>query len=291
MDRLIDRPRYLSRIRPFVGIPVIKILTGVRRSGKSTLLQMLSAEISQSHPDAVVVHLNLESEAGLSIRTPQNLLDALRHCGADSHSRSYIFLDEVQRLESWEDAINAIRVDWDCDLYLTGSNSTMLSSELATNLAGRYTEFSIRPLAFAEFAELYPNEADRHALFEDYVSVGGFPLLKYFNRSLAPSLQYLQSVVDTVVVRDVIEHRNIRDVDLFQRILRYCVGNIGRTFSAHSIVRYLKSEGRTVSVDTVLSYLDYCTQAFLIERVPRFDITGKTVLRADEKYYAVDHQY
>ena len=118
MDRLIDRPRYLSRIRPFVGIPVIKILTGVRRSGKSTLLQMLSAEISQSHPDAVVVHLNLESEAGLSIRTPQNLLDALRHCGADSHSRSYIFLDEVQRLESWEDAINAIRVDWDCDLLI-----------------------------------------------------------------------------------------------------------------------------------------------------------------------------
>ena len=172
-------------------------------------------------------------------------------------------------------------MDWNCDLYLTGSNSTMLAGELATNLAGRYVEFPVLPLVFREFIDLHAGTArTSRELFDDYLVLGGFPVLKYFGLERSPSIQYLQSVLDTVIVRDV---------DLFRRLIRYCIGNIGRTFSARSVVRHLKSEGRAVSVDTVLNHLDFCIGAHLIARVPRRDVAGTSILRSDEKYYAVDH--
>ena len=287
MEDYIDRPRYIDRIRPFVDVPVIKILTGVRRCGKSTLLDMIAERISERFPRAPVVRLNLESEAGLALRDPAALLEHLRARLPDRSQRAYVFLDEVQRVPGWEDAVNALRVDWNCDLYLTGSNSTMLAGELATNLAGRYVEFPVLPLAFREFIELHAGTARApRELFDDYLVLGGFPALKYFGLERSPSIQYLQSVLDTVIVRDVIEHHQVRDVDLFRRLIRYCIGNIGRTFSARSVVRYLKSEGRAVSVDTVLNYLDFCIGAHIIARVPRRDVAGKSILRSDEKYYA-----
>lgn len=290
MEDYIDRPRYIDRIRPFVDVPVIKILTGVRRCGKSTLLDMIAERISERFPRAPVVRLNLESEAGLALRDPAALLEHLRARLPDRSQRAYVLLDEVQRVPGWEDAVNALRVDWNCDLYLTGSNSTMLAGELATNLAGRYVEFPVLPLAFREFIELHAGTARApRELFDDYLVLGGFPALKYFGLERSPSIQYLQSVLDTVIVRDVIEHHQVRDVDLFRRLIRYCIGNIGRTFSARSVVRHLKSEGRAVSVDTVLNYLDFCIGAHLIARVPRRDVAGKSILRSDEKYYAVDH--
>ena len=290
MEDYIDRPRYIDRIRPFVDVPVIKILTGVRRCGKSTLLDMITERISERFPRAPVVRLNLESEAGLALRDPAALLEHLRARLPDRSQRAYVFLDEVQRVPGWEDAVNALRVDWNCDLYLTGSNSTMLAGELATNLAGRYVEFPVLPLVFREFIELHAGTARApRELFDDYLVLGGFPALKYFGLERSPSIQYLQSVLDTVIVRDVIEHHQVRDVDLFRRLIRYCIGNIGRTFSARSVVRHLKSEGRAVSVDTVLNHLDFCIGAHLIARVPRRDVAGKSILRSDEKYYAVDH--
>lgn len=293
MDRIIDRPRYLERIRPFVDVPVVKVLTGVRRAGKSTLLDMLAAEASARNAETLVVRLNLESREGMSIRTAAQLMDHLAGQLPDRKARASVFLDEIQRVQGWEDVVNALRVDWNCDLYLTGSNSTMLASEPSSRLAGRYVEFPIRPLAFREFVELHcpdgPHEAAVHDLFERYLVLGGFPVLKYFDLKQQASLQYLDSLLDTVVVKDVLEHFAIRDVDMFRRILRYCIGNIGRTFSAQSLVRYLKGEGRSVSVDTVLTYLQHCAEAYLIDKVPRLDVVGKQLLRADEKYYVVDH--
>ncbi|MDO5092917.1 MAG: ATP-binding protein [Propionibacteriaceae bacterium] len=234
-----------------------------------------------------------ESREGLSIRTAAQLMDHLVGQLPDRKARASVFLDEIQRVQGWEDVVNALRVDWNCDLYLTGSNSTMLASELSPRLAGRYVEFPIRPLAFREFVELHcpdgPHEAAVHDLFERYLVLGGFPVLKYFELKQQASLQYLDSLLDTVVVKDVLGHFAIRDVDMFRRILRYCIGNIGRTFSAQSVVRHLKSEGRSVSVDTVLTYLQHCAEAYLIDKVPRPDVVGKQFLRADEKYYVVDH--
>lgn len=184
MEDYIDRPRYIDRIRPFVDVPVIKILTGVRRCGKSTLLDMIAERISERFPRAPVVRLNLESEAGLALRDPAALLEHLRARLPDRSQRAYVFLDEVQRVPGWEDAVNALRVDWNCDLYLTGSNSTMLAGELATNLAGRYVEFPVLPLVFREFIELHAGTARApRELFDDYLVLGGFPALKYFGLS------------------------------------------------------------------------------------------------------------
>ncbi|MBB1586525.1 MAG: ATP-binding protein [Propionibacterium sp.] len=270
----------------------MKILTGVRRCGKSTLLDMLADEVVAKNPGASMVRLNLESSEGLTIRTAPALMEHLAACLPDRRARVYVFLDEVQQVPGWEDVVNALRVDWNCDLYLTGSNSTMLASELSSHLAGRFVEFPIRPLSFKEFVELHRprgvSSAEARELFEHYLVLGGFPLLKYFNLDSQASVQYLDSLLDTVVVRDVLEHFAIRDVDMFRRILRYCVGNVGRTFSAQSVSRYLKSEGRAVSVDTVLNYLQHCAEAYLMDKVPRFDVVGKQTLRADEKYYVVD---
>lgn len=289
LERIVARPRYLERIRPFMDVPVVKILTGIRRCGKSTLLDMLADEVAAKHPEATMVRLNLESHEGLAIRTAAQLLDHLVTHLPDKRARGFVFLDEIQQVPAWEDVVNALRVDWNADIYLTGSNSTMLASQLSTRLAGRYVEFPIRPLSFREFRDLHDAHGNPQPLFQQYLTLGGFPMLKYFGLEPQPSLQYLDALLDTVVIRDVLEHFAIRDVDMFRRILRYCIGNIGRTFSAQSVTRYLKSEGRTVSVDTVLNYLSHCAEAYLVEKVPRLDVVGKQTLRADEKYYVADH--
>lgn len=193
VERIVDRPRYLERIRPFVDVPVMKILTGVRRCGKSTLLDMLADEVVAKNPGASMVRLNLESSEGLTIRTASALMEHLAARLPDKRARAYVFLDEVQQVPGWEDVVNALRVDWNCDLYLTGSNSTMLASELSSHLAGRFVEFPIRPLSFREFVELHRphgvSSAEARELFEHYLVLGGFPLLKYFNLDSQASVQ------------------------------------------------------------------------------------------------------
>lgn len=296
-DQIVPRPRYTSRIAPFVDVPVIKVITGARRSGKSTVLDLLAQQIRQDHPRAQVVHLNLESTAGLGIRAPAQLLDHLVTRAPDRTRRTYLFLDEIQQVPGWERVVNALRLDWECDIYLTGSNSRMLSGDLATHLAGRYVTTRVQPLAFAEYKALRllglsasgeepPSDQE---LFQDYLALGGFPGLRYFRGEREASLAYLRSVYDSALVRDVIEHHQIRDADLFRRVVTYCLANIGRTFSASSLSRFLRSERRGVSVDTVLNYLTYCAEAFLLSRVPRYDLTSKRVLAVEEKYYVVDH--
>ena len=296
-DQIVPRPRYTSRIAPFVDVPVIKVITGARRSGTSTVLDLLAQQIRQDHLRAQVVHLNLESTAGLGIRSPEQLLDHLVTRAPDRTRRTYLFLDEIQQVPGWERVVNALRLDWECDIYLTGSNSRMLSGDLATHLAGRYVTTRVQPLAFAEYKALRllglsasgeepPSDQE---LFQDYLALGGFPGLRYFRGEREASLAYLRSVYDSALVRDVIEYHQIRDADLFRRVVTYCLANIGRTFSASSLSRFLRSERRGVSVDTVLNYLTYCAEAFLLNRVPRYDLTSKRVLAVEEKYYVVDH--
>ena len=296
-DQIVPRPRYTDRIAPYADTPVIKVLTGVRRSGKSTILDLIAQKICQDHPRAQTVRLNLESAVGLAIRTPEQLLDHLTAQAPDRAARAYFFLDEVQQVPGWERVVNTLRVDWDCDIYLTGSNSRMLSGDLATHLAGRYVEIHVQPLAFAEYRalrrlDLTASErasASDQEFFQDYLALGGFPGLRYFRGGREASMTYLRSVYDSALVRDVIQYHQIRDVDLFHRVVTYCLANIGRTFSANSLSRFLRSERRTVSVDTVLNYLTYCTEAFLLSRVPRHDLTSKRILAVEEKYYVVDH--
>lgn len=285
----IRRERYLKKIEPFVGKPIIKVLTGMRRVGKSSLLALIQQDLLKSLPKQNMLHINLESLEYLSLRSVEALREAVLSAMHGVEGMRYYFFDEVQLVPGWEQLINALHAQGNCDIYVTGSNSTLLSSELSTLLAGRYVEIPVQSFSFAEFVEIYAHLGkSKEALFVDYLELGGMPFLHYFALAKEPSLQYLNELYHSVLLKDVIARYQIRDVDIFQRILDFAIENIGHSFSANSIKKYLQSQMRKVSVDTVLNYLQYCQEAFVLKKIPRYALQGKKVLNIDEKYFLSD---
>ena len=288
----IIRPKYLKQITQFVDKPVIKVLTGMRRVGKSTLLTMIKDEILKNIPDNNKIYLNFESAELFDITTAKALHTYLQPLIKRTKGKIYFFFDEIQMVSGWERVVNGLSVDKDCDIYITGSNSTLISGDLATLLSGRYTAFEIYPFTFGEFMQIFKNKKiPKETLFDKFIQLGGMPFLHYFDLDEVPSFKYLNDVYNTVLVKDVLQYNNIRDVDIFNRILSYVLENIGHTFSANSIKNYFKNEKRAVSIDTVLNYLEYCKNAFIIKKVSRYDIAGKKLLKVDEKYYVTDHGF
>ena len=288
----IIRPKYLKQITQFVDKPVIKVLTGMRRVGKSTLLTMIKDEILKNIPDNNKIYLNFESAELFDIATAKALHTYLQPLIKRTKGKIYFFFDEIQMVSGWERVVNGLSVDKDCDIYITGSNSTLISGDLTTLLSGRYTAFEIYPFTFGEFMQIFKNKKiPKETLFEKFVQLGGMPFLHYLDLDEVPSFKYLNDVYNTVLVKDVLQYNNIRDVDIFNRILSYVLENIGHTFSANSIKNYFKNEKRTVSIDTVLNYLEYCKNAFIIKKVSRYDMAGKKLLKVDEKYYVTDHGF
>jgi predicted AAA+ superfamily ATPase len=288
----ICRPKYIEKIKRFVDKPVIKVLTGMRRVGKSTILLIIKNDILSKVPDTNKIYLNFESIELLNITNASTLLEYLQPLMEKIKGKIYFFFDEIQLVNEWEKVINGLRVDKDCDIYLTGSNSTLLSGNITTLLAGRYVEFEIQPFTFSEFIRVFDDtNLSKEDLFDKFIKIGGLPFLKYFKLDETPSLKYLNDVYNTVLVKDVLQYNNIRDVDIFNRILSYATENIGHTFSANSIKKYFRNENRTVSVDTILNYLEYCIKAFIIKKVPRYDTLGKKILKVDEKHYLTDHGF
>ena len=291
MDYII-RPKYTEKIKQFIDKPIIKILTGMRRVGKSTLLLIIKDDILRNIPNENKIYINFESTNFFDINNSHALLKYLQPLLENISGKVYFFFDEIQLVSDWEQVINGLRVDRDCDIYLTGSNSTLISGDLATLLAGRYVEFEIQPFTFIEFKQVFENtNLSKEILFEKFIQLGGMPFLKYFDLDESPSFKYLNDVYNTVLVKDVLQYNNIRDVDLFNRIFSYVIKNIGHTFSASSIKNYLKNENRNISVDTILNYLEYCSLAFIIKKIPRYDTVGKKILKIDEKYYLTDHGF
>ena len=288
----INRPRYIEKIKQFIDKPIIKVFTGMRRVGKSTLLNIIKDEILSQVPNENKFYLNFESIEFLNIDNAKLLWNYLQPLLKNRTGKIYLFFDEIQLVNGWEQLINGLRVDLDCDIYLTGSNSMVTSGELATLLAGRYIEFEIQAFTFSEFIEIFrSSNLSNEILFEKFVQLGGMPFLKHFNLEESSSFEYLGDVYNTVLVKDVLQYNNIRDVDVFERILNYVTENIGHIFSANSIKNYLKNENRNISVDTILNYLEYCHKAFIIKKVPRYDILGKKILKVEEKYYLTDHGF
>jgi len=288
----INRPKYIEKIKLFVDKPIIKVITGMRRVGKSTLLTIIKDQILNKVKDINKIYLNFESIELININNEKALINYLEPLLNSLDGKIYFFFDEIQIVKNWEKVINGLRVDYDCDIYITGSNTTLISGELASLLSGRYVEFEIQPFTFTEFTQVYIDlNLPKEILFNKYIKLGGMPFLKYFSLEEIPSSKYLNDVFNTVLVKDVLQYNNIRDVDIFNRIISYVIENIGHTFSANSIKKYLKSEDRKVSVDTVLNYLDFCTKAYIIKKVSRFDTIGKKILKVDEKYYISDHGF
>lgn len=290
---MIKRESYMRRIRPFIDRKIIKVLTGIRRSGKSVMLQLIIEELlERGISEEQFIRFNFEDLSNSHLCTAQALHDEIGSRIDKINGRAYIFLDEIQEVAEWEKCVNSLNVKYDCDIYITGSNAKLLSGELATYLTGRYIAFVITPFSFAEFIDSYRQckpTADTREAFMQYIKLGGMPYLNALNYEEEPCKQYLQDVYASVELKDIIKRNNVRDVDLLERLLLYLSKNIGTPFSASAISKYFKSEHRSVSTDTVLNYLNYCRQAFLFYCVPREDVQGKKLLTVNEKYYTADH--
>ncbi|HJE83387.1 ATP-binding protein [Megasphaera stantonii] len=290
---MIKREAYMSRIRPFIGSDLVKVLTGIRRCGKSVMLELIQEEITASGVDpSQFISINFENMSNASLCTAQALHDEIIGRAAQLSGKVYLFFDEIQEVQDWETCINSFRVELDCDIYITGSNAKLLSGELATYLAGRYVEFVIYPFSFDEFIQLYRTifpEADVRTCFNRYLTAGGMPYLANLRYEETACRQYLQDLFNSVELKDIVQRNKVRDVDMLERIIAYVTANIGTTFSSTAISKYLKSEGRSVSPETVLGYLKACTDAFLFYQVKRQDLRGKKILTVNEKYYVADH--
>ena len=290
---MIKREAYMSRIRPFIGSDLVKVLTGIRRCGKSVMLELIQEEITASGVDpSQFISINFENMSNASLCTAQALHDEIICRAAKISGKIYLFFDEIQEVQDWETCINSFRVELDCDIYITGSNAKLLSGELATYLAGRYVEFVIYPFSFDEFIQLYRTifpEADVRTCFNRYLTAGGMPYLANLRYEETACRQYLQDLFNSVELKDIVQRNKVRDVDMLERIIAYVTANIGTTFSSTAISKYLKSEGRSVSPETVLGYLKACTDAFLFYQVKRQDLRGKKILTVNEKYYVADH--
>ena len=286
MDYII-REKYISKIKPFINKPVLKILTGMRRVGKSSLLHIIKDEILKDVADENKIYINFEATNLLSINNVNSLLEYLKPLLENVKGKVYFFLDEIQVIDGWEEVISDLKHNRDYDIFLTSSNKKLISS-----LSEKYVEFEIQPFTFSEFKKAFENmELSKENLFYKFIQLGGLPFLKYFDLDETPSFEYLNDIYNTVLVKDVLQYNNIRDVDLFNHIFSYVIANVGQSFSASSIKAYLKNKNKNISVDTILNYLEYCNVAFLIKKVPRHDVTSKKTLKVDEKYYLTDHGF
>lgn len=286
MDYII-REKYISKIKPFINKPVLKILTGMRRVGKSSLLHIIKDEILKDVADENKIYINFEATNLLSINNVNSLLEYLKPLLEDVKGKVYFFFDEIQVIDGWEQVISDLKHNRDYDIFLTSSNKKLIS-----NLSEKYVEFEIQPFTFSEFKKAFENmELSKENLFYKFIQLGGLPFLKYFDLDETPSFEYLNDIYNTVLVKDVLQYNNIRDVDLFNHIFSYILTNVGQSFSANSIKTYLKNKNKNISVDTILNYLEYCNIAFLIKKVPRYDILSKKTLKVDEKYYLTDHGF
>lgn len=290
---MIKREMYMSRIRPFINTDLVKVMTGIRRCGKSVMLELIKEELLQSGVNkSQFISINFEDMSYANLQTAKALNDDIIERANKIEGKVYLFFDEIQEVKDWEKCINSLRVSLDCDIYITGFNAKLLSGELATYLGGRYVEFVIYPFSFAEFVELYreiyPDEPI-NMIFQKYVVFGGMPYLSNIRFEKTASIQYLNDLFNSVQLKDIVKRNNIRDVDLLERISAYVMANVGNTFSATSISKFFKSEKRNVAPDTILNYIKYCCDAYLFYQVKREDLQGKQILASNEKYYIADH--
>ncbi len=287
---MILRKTYLDQIIPLIDKNLIKVLTGVRRSGKTVLLQQIQDYLLQhGRCKNNVVYISFESKANAHLKNSDALYSYLIDAAKKAGGKTYIFLDEIQTVSAWEEVVSSLLVDLDCDIYITGSNSKLLSGELATLIAGRYIQIHVYPFTLSEAKEITQQNGtfvSDDTLFLDYLRYGGLPLR--FSLEEISVEPYLSDTYDAIVVKDIIQRNKLNDSALLNLLLSFLMDNIANPFSARSIVSALAAKGIRTSVDTVLAYIGYIKNAMIMSSVQRYDIKGKKLLTAGEKYYAVD---
>ena len=306
---MILRPQYIEKVMPYVDTPFVKVFSGVRRSGKSTILKMVEAHLRvRGVADDRILVYSFDSFANEKLKTAERLYEEVKGM-LQKEGKTYLFFDEIQEVADWEKAVNSFMTDFDVDIYVTGSNSRMLSSEISTYLTGRYVQFRVFPLSFKEYLmfrkqytsnEIAPPidfspESKKPGLygkpyeeFVRYLRFGGFPALHLKEYSQDEAYAVVYDIYNSTIFTDIVKRNQIHKVDLLERIVKFAFDNIGRTLSAASIAKYLKSERRSIDNETVYSYLSKLENAFILHRCSRYDLQGKEILKTQEKLYAAD---
>ena len=287
---MIIRPKYMEFIRPYFDTPFVKILTGIRRCGKSTILEMIMNELlDKGIKKENVIYLHLDSFINDDITTGKKLYEFISERIKDE--KVYIFIDEVQEATGWEKAINSLMVDYDVDIYVTGSNSKLLSSEISTYLTGRYISIPVYTLSYEEYLSFkketkqFIQEKD---YIKEYIEYGGFPSIALQSFSRNEAYTVVKDIYNSVIFTDIVKRNSIRKIDLLEKVVKFIFENIGKTFSISSITAFFKSEERMVDKETLYNYISYLEKAYIIYRANRYDIQGKEVLKTQEKYYLSD---
>lgn len=287
---MVKRDFYLNQITPLIDNELIKVITGIRRCGKSYMLGLIKDElINRGISENNIILINFESAKYRNVSNARELDLLIASMVENIDGRIYLFFDEIQNVDGWEKSINACRVDWDCDIYITGSNSKLLSGELATLLTGRYFEIKMYPFSYREFLD-YKNQSSSDELFDEYALYGGFPQI--FDLNDENKLKYLHDLFNSILYNDLISRYQIRDANLLERLIIFLMDNMGKTFSAKSLSDYLlEEENIKIAPKTIYNYIDYLSNSLLIKKVQRENIEGKEILKIHEKYYIIDHGF
>lgn len=288
---MIERPLYLDKIMPFVDTPFVKILTGVRRCGKSTILKMIIKKLKEEKQvdDEQILNYCFDSMEYEDMTTKELYLEIKSKILQSK--KTYLFLDEIQEIEGWEKVVNTLASDFDVDIYITGSNSRMMSSEISTYLTGRYITFHIYTLSFEEylmFKKSYTTLKDLKQEFSQYVRLGGFPATHLQDYSQDEVYTIVKDIYNSTIFSDIVRRNQVKKIDQLERVVKYTFNNIGNTFSAKSISNYFKSEQRKIDNETVCSYLEKLQKAYILHKCSRYDLQGKNILKTQEKFYLSD---
>lgn len=285
---MLKRETYLSRIRGFYKSDLVKILVGIRRCGKSVILKQIVDELKEMKvTEDHIIYVNFELVEYEDLRDYKKLNKYIKDKIKDDKIY-YVFLDEIQRVEKFELVVNSLRASLsNVSIFITGSNSKLLSNELSTVLSGRYVLFNIYPLSYKEFTELSLKDPKSEETFWNFVKWGGLPNRVEFTDEVNIK-DYLHSVFDSIILRDVVERLGLKDIVLFNLLLQYIIDTTGREFSADNVIKFLKNEGRSVSTETLYIYLDALCKALIINKIYRYDIHGKAILKTLNKYYMTD---
>lgn len=286
---MIIREEYLKKLFTYMDAPIIKILAGIRRCGKSTILEMLHKElISKGIDESNIICKRYTSFEIDDCYTAKDMYNDIKK-EMINDNKYYLLLDEVQEIDGWEKAINSLLEDTNADIYVTGSNSKLMSSEISTYLTGRYVLIPVYPLSFKEYLDFKSSSTkSKKDLLNEYIKFGGFPIVALGNYDEQSAYQIVEGIYNSVITSDITKRHNIVNFDLFNRVVKFIIENVGKTFSANSIVKFLKSEGRALSVESIYNYLEWLEKAFVIYRCRRYDLQGKSVLKTQEKFYLAD---
>ena len=285
---MIKREMYLAKIRDSYDSELIKIIVGVRRSGKSVLMMQIIEELKEKGIDNEhIIYINFEDYDYTDYTKPKEFNEFVKNKIKDK-KKYYLFFDEIQEVEDFEKVINSFRATMNVSIFITGSNSKVLSGDLATHLTGRYIKIQIMPFTFSEYLELQNNQKlIKDEAFLEYLEWGGMPQI-YNSTSIQERKMYLRDLYNTVILKDIVERNSIKDVNLLNRVIQFMMENIGGVISANSITKFLKSDNITTSVDTILNYIGYINNSMIANKVSRYNIRGKSVMTLLEKYYVVD---